>query len=38
MKNYNLGTYVLGLAALAVSVYVASMAWKSGQKSEDEIV
>jgi hypothetical protein len=35
MKNYNLGTYVLGLAALAVSVYVASMAWSAGQKDEE---
>ena len=33
MKNFNLGTYVLGLAGLAISVYVASMAWKKG--SED---
>ena len=31
MKNMNLGTYLLGLAGLAVSVYIASRAWKSGQ-------
>jgi hypothetical protein len=36
MKNYNLGTYVLGLAALAVSVYVASMAWKEGQVVDED--
>tara|TARA_R110000824_G_scaffold400215_2_gene607265 strand:- start:1189 stop:1302 length:114 start_codon:yes stop_codon:yes gene_type:complete len=34
MKNINLGTYVLGLAGLAISVYVASMAWKAGSKDE----
>mgnify|MGYP001240708809 CR=1 FL=1 len=31
MKNMNLGAYLLGLAGLAVSVYIASRAWKSGQ-------
>ena len=36
MKNFNLGTYVLGLAGLAISVYVASMAWKKGKGSETE--
>ena len=34
MKNFNLGTYVLGLAGLAISVYVASMAWKKGSETE----
>ena len=32
MKNFNLGTYVLGLAGLAISVYVASMAWRKGSE------
>tara|TARA_R110002012_G_scaffold4382_3_gene20176 strand:- start:5153 stop:5272 length:120 start_codon:yes stop_codon:yes gene_type:complete len=31
----NLGTYVLGLAGLAISVYVASKAWKEGQKASE---
>tara|TARA_R100001369_G_scaffold78901_2_gene108746 strand:- start:608 stop:727 length:120 start_codon:yes stop_codon:yes gene_type:complete len=34
----NLGVYVLGLAGLAISVYIASKAWKEGQKdSTDEV-
>ena len=35
MKNFNLGTYVLGLAGLAISVYVASMAWKKGSEPSE---
>jgi hypothetical protein len=32
----NLGTYVLGLAGLAISVYIASKAWKEGQKASSD--
>lgn len=35
MKNMNLGTYLLGLAGLAISVYVASRAWKAGSNPEE---
>lgn len=34
MKNLNLGNYLLGLAGLAISVYVASMAWKRGSETD----
>lgn len=34
MKNFNVVTYLVGLAGLAVSVYVAGMAWKRSQESE----
>lgn len=36
MKNMNLGNYLLGLAGLAISVYVASMAWKKGSESSED--
>ena len=34
MKNFNVVTYLVGLAGLAVSVYVAGMAWKRGTSDE----
>ena len=33
MKNFNVVTYLVGLAGLAVSVYVAGMAWKRSQEN-----
>tara|TARA_B100001094_G_C17970949_1_gene690263 strand:- start:468 stop:587 length:120 start_codon:yes stop_codon:yes gene_type:complete len=36
MKNMNLGNYLLGLAGLAISVYVASMAWSKGSESSED--
>ena len=37
MKNMNLGAYLLGLAGLAISVYVASRAWKAGTDYTPEV-
>lgn len=36
MKNMNLGNYLLGLAGLAISVYVASMAWRKGSEGAED--
>ena len=35
MKNLNVGTYILGLVGLGISVYVASMAWSKGQEGRE---
>ena len=32
MKNFNVVTYLIGLAGLAVSVYVAGKAWSKSQE------
>lgn len=34
MKNWNLVSYLMGVAGLGISAYVVSMAWKKGQEKE----
>ena len=34
MKNVGIVGYLLGIAGLGISVYVASMAWKKGQEAK----
>tara|TARA_R100000322_G_C5401776_1_gene181513 strand:+ start:228 stop:338 length:111 start_codon:yes stop_codon:yes gene_type:complete len=35
MKNVGIAGYLLGIAGLAISVYVASRAWSKGQDDQD---
>ena len=36
MKNVGIAGYLLGLAGLGISVYVAAMAWEKGKEAAQE--
>ena len=35
MKNFNVGTFILGLATVYATIYVAGKAWEKSKESED---